>query len=138
MRVLYLKPAVSGRETMRAKFLLPIVAIVFLVTMLNWARLEQFLTLSAPFTPGRQKNELQQKREDKMFVENIENSRDSDGQGESKTQEQVVIVREEEEKEEEKEEEEKKEKESGGLLDWLHEQQERKASLAAACARDPR
>ena len=26
----------------------------------------------------------------------------------------------------------------GGLLDWLLEQQERKATLAAACAKDPR
>ena len=70
-----------------------------------------------------------------MFVENTDNSYDSDGQGESKAQERVVIVRGEEEEEEEKEEEEEEE---GGLLDWLHKQQERKASLAAACAREPR
>ena len=70
-----------------------------------------------------------------MFVENTDNSYDSDGQGESKAQERVVIVRGEEEEEDEKEEEEEEE---GGLLDWLHKQQERKASLAAACARDSR
>ena len=78
-----------------------------------------------------------------MFVENTDNSYDSDGQGESKAQERVVIVRGEEEEEDEKEEEEKEEEEEeeeeeGGLLDWLHKQQERKASLAAACAREPR
>ena len=56
-----------------------------------------------------------------MLVENIENSQDSDGQGGGKKQGKVVIVREEE-----------------GLLDWLHNQQERKASLATACARDSR
>ena len=88
--------------------------------------LGQFLTVSPSFTADEQKIELQQRREDKMFEENIENSQDSVGQGERKTQEDEVIVREEEEEEE------------GGLLHWMHKQQERKASLAAACARNPR
>ena len=125
---------------MRAKLFSLIISLVFSVTMLNWLKLEQFLTVSPPSTPGWQKNQLHQKRKDNLFVENIENSYDSDGQGESKAQERVVIVRGEEEEEEEKEEEEKKEEEEeeGGLLDWLHKQQERKASLAAACAREPR
>lgn len=114
-------------KMMRAKFLVLIISLIFSVTMFNWLRLEQFLTVSPLlFTPDRQTNELHQKREDKIFVENIENSQDSVGQGERKTQEDEVIVREEEEEEE------------GGLLHWMHKQQERKASLAAACARNPR
>jgi len=114
-------------KMMRAKFLVLIISLIFSVTMFNWLRLEQFLTVSPLlFTPDRQTNELHQKREDKIFVENIENSQNSVGQGERKTQEDEVIVREEEEEEE------------GGLLHWMHKQQERKASLAAACARNPR
>ena len=44
----------------------------------------------------------------------------------------------EKEKKEEKEEKERGNVKEGGLLDWLLEQQERKATLAAACAKDSR
>ena len=103
--------------------------------------LGQFLTASPSFTADEQKIELHQRREDIIFEENIENSQDSDGQGGSETQEEVA--REEEEKVEEMEEEEEEEvdeeeeEKEVGLLDWMQKQQERRASLASACARDP-
>ena len=49
----------------------------------------------------------------------------------------LMMMGKKEEKEEKKEKERGNVKE-GGLLDWLLEQQERKATLAAACAKDPR
>ena len=116
-------------NTMAARLLLLVILLIFSVTILNWFKLGQFLTVSPPLDPDQQKNELHRQNGDKRLVGNIENSLNSDGQ--SKEQEDIVIVR--EEKGEEKEEEVGR-----GLLDWLHKQQERKASLATACARDSR
>ena len=101
---------------MAAKLLLVIILLIFLVTILNWLRLGQFLTVSPQFSPDEEKNELQQRREDQMFVES---SKDSSGEG-GLGKKQVGEV------------------EEVGLLDWLRKQQQRKASLAAACARDTR
>ena len=101
---------------MAAKLLLVIISLIFLVTILNWLRLGQFLTVSPQISPDEEKNELQQRREDQMFVES---SKDSSGEG-GWGKKQVGEV------------------EEVGLLDWLRKQQQRKASLAAACARDTR
>ena len=104
---------------MAAKSLLVIILLIFLVTILNWLRLGQFLTVSPQISPdeeNEEKNELQQRREDQMFVES---SKDSNGEG-GLGKKQVGKV------------------EEVGLLDWLRKQQQRKASLAAACARDTR
>ena len=114
-------------KTMAARLLLLVILLIFSVTILNWFKLGQFLTVSPPLAPDQQKNEFHRQNGDERLVENIEDSLNSDGQ--SKEQEDIVIVR--EEKGEEKEEEVGR-----GLLDWLHKQQERKASLATACARD--
>ena len=102
---------------MAAKLLLVIILLIFLVTILNWLRLGQFLTVSPQFSPDEEKNELQQRREDQMFVES---SKVSNGEGGGLGKKQVGEV------------------EEVGLLDWLRKQQQRKASLAAACARDTR
>ena len=144
---------------MAARLLLLVILLICSVTISNWFKLGQFLTVSLPLAPDQQKNE----NVDNRLVENTENSRNSDGQ--SIKQEGNVTVREEKEevkgvqeemeeedkgkegKEEEKEEvngekekegkkEEEEEEEGKGLLDWLHKQQERRASLATACARD--
>ena len=104
--------------------------------------LGQFLTVSPSFTADEQKIELQQRREDKMFEENIENSQDDQGgsetqEGVAREEEEKVEEMEEEEDEEEQEEVEEEEEKEVGLLDWMQKQQERKATLASACARDP-
>ena len=63
---------------MAAKLLLVIILLIFLVTILNWLRLGQFLTVSPQFSPDEEKKELQQRREDQMFVES---SKVSNGEG---------------------------------------------------------
>ena len=119
-------------NTMAARLLLLVILLIFSVTILNWFKLGQFLTVSPPLAPDQQKNEFHRQNGDERLVENIEDSLNSDGQ--SKEQEGIVIVREEKEEEKGGKEEEGEK----GLLDWLHKQQERKASLATACARDSR
>ena len=57
---------------------------------------------------------------------------------EDEEEKEEKVEKEEKEEKGEKEEKERGNVKEGGLLDWLLEQQERKATLAAACAKDPR
>ena len=114
--------------TMSSKLPLSTFILIFALTILNcWWHLGQSipdLTASPLFDQKRQIDELQNRSD--------ENNHDLYSRGGGKKQDEVVM-----EKKEKKEKERGNVKE-GGLLDWLLEQQERKATLAAACAKDPR
>ena len=117
--------------TMSSKLPLSTFILIFALTILNcWWHLGQSipdLTASPLFDQKRQIDELQNRSD--------ENNHDLYSRGGGKKQDEVVM---EKEKKEEKEEKERGNVKEGGLLDWLLEQQERKATLAAACAKDSR
>ena len=58
---------------MAARLLLLVILLIFSVTILNWFKLGQFLTVSPPLAPDQQKNEFHRQNEDERLVENIEN-----------------------------------------------------------------
>ena len=109
--------------TMSSKLPLSTFILIFALKILNcWWHLGQSipdLTASPLFDQKRQIDELQNRSD--------ENNHDLYSRGGGKKQDEVVM-----------EEKEMGNVREGGLLDWLLEQQERKATLAAACAKDPR
>ena len=119
---------------MSSKLPLSTFILIFALTILNcWWHLGQSipdLTASPLFDQKRQIDELQNRSD--------ENNHDLYSRGGGKKQDEVVKEKEKKEEKEEKEEKERGNVKEEGLLDWLLEQQERKATLAAACAKDPR